>query len=322
MTVIRIVAETKDTVTLRRQDWTDLLAALEDAEDRAAVRSRRGHEAEMGKEALRQNYLTGEEARRLLDGESPVRVWRGKRGLTQRALAASAGVAVSYLSDIESGRKPGSADAISRLARALGVSMEDLMDEPQPRRKGGDGPVYLQTHPSAADAGFVPNAASREEFASIDAVLAAVRDRWPTLQVLSPAIVGEYDQIIFGQEDLWQMMTSKEPAVADDFAFAEPLCDKANLSTYEVEAISGSERICCRVAVEVFRDYLNAPQAKTRDFPGLFQKHRPVLERAFRLALRGARGVTVQQDGSVMRKIVLDSDNFPFLAGLGRRSST
>jgi ribosome-binding protein aMBF1 (putative translation factor) len=127
MTAIRIVAETEDTITIDRQDWARLLTELEDAEDRAAVREARAHEAALGKEAVRRNSLTGEEARRLLDGESPVRVWRGKRGLTQRALAALAGVAPSYLADIENGRKPGSADARSRLAKALEVSMDDLM---------------------------------------------------------------------------------------------------------------------------------------------------------------------------------------------------
>jgi len=136
MTPIRIVAETEDTVTLNRQDWAGLLAELEDAEDRLAVRSQRAREAAMGKEAVRQNSLSGEEARRLLEGEIPVRVWRQKRGLTQRALGKAAGVAASYLADIENGRKPGSADALSRIARALGVLMDDLMDEQQRRQPG------------------------------------------------------------------------------------------------------------------------------------------------------------------------------------------
>ena len=63
----------------------------------------------------------------LLDGASPVKVWRGKRGLTQRALAEAAGVSVSYLCEIEKRSKPGSVDAVRRLAKALGVSMEDLV---------------------------------------------------------------------------------------------------------------------------------------------------------------------------------------------------
>jgi transcriptional regulator with XRE-family HTH domain len=36
------------------------------------------------------------------------------------------GVSTAYLSQIETGRKPGSFDAMAKLARALGVAMEDL----------------------------------------------------------------------------------------------------------------------------------------------------------------------------------------------------
>ena len=127
MTEIRVLAETEDTVTLSRTVWTALLAELEDVEDLAAIRSRQAYEAAVGVDAARRDYLTGEEAARLLDGESPVRVWRRKRDLTQAALAALAGVPQSYLRAIKAGRKPGSAAALLRLAGALGVSMEDLV---------------------------------------------------------------------------------------------------------------------------------------------------------------------------------------------------
>ena len=193
MTGIKIVAETKDTVTVRRTDLASLLEALEDAEDRAAVHSRRAQEAIVGKQAMRQSYLTGNEVRRLLDGENPVRVWREKRGLTQRALAAKAGIAPSYLADIENGRKPGSADALSRLAGALEVLMEDLMDEQRRKHMPGYGPVYLRTYPSSA--GIAPGhrgAAPQERpFASLDEARNAVRDEWLALKNQSPAIVDE-----------------------------------------------------------------------------------------------------------------------------------
>jgi transcriptional regulator with XRE-family HTH domain len=52
--------------------------------------------------------LTAEEARRLIDGENPVKIWRGKRGLSQRALAAEAKLSSSYLAELETGRKTGS----------------------------------------------------------------------------------------------------------------------------------------------------------------------------------------------------------------------
>ncbi len=127
MNAVKILRETQDTVTVSRGDWTQLLRELEDAQDRAAVVERRRHEAATGKEAARRNYLSGREARRLLDGESPVKVWREKRGRSQRELAAAAGVSAGYLAEIETGRKPGSAAALARLAKALQVQIEDLI---------------------------------------------------------------------------------------------------------------------------------------------------------------------------------------------------
>ena len=129
MNPIKILAETKHTVTVRRDDLAKLMSELEDAEDHAAVAGRRAREKAVGKEAARRDYLTGEEARRLLEGDSPVQVWRDKRGLTQRALAALAEIAPSYLTEIEKGRKPGSARALARIAQALQVAMEDLISE-------------------------------------------------------------------------------------------------------------------------------------------------------------------------------------------------
>jgi transcriptional regulator with XRE-family HTH domain len=126
MTKIKVLAETEETVTLSRADFQVLVEAAEDAADMAAVRQHRLYEERVGQDTAKRSYLSLAEARRLLDGESAVRVWREKRGMTQRALAEAARVAVSYLAEIESGKKPGSADALRRLAAVLEVPMEDL----------------------------------------------------------------------------------------------------------------------------------------------------------------------------------------------------
>ena len=127
MNAVKILSETQDTVTVSRGDWTQLLSELEDAQDRAAVVARRRHEGATGKQAARRHYLSAREARRLLAGESPVKVWREKRGRSQRELAAEAGVSAGYLAEIETGRKPGSAATLARLAKALQVQIEDLI---------------------------------------------------------------------------------------------------------------------------------------------------------------------------------------------------
>jgi transcriptional regulator with XRE-family HTH domain len=122
------IRESKESVTLRRSDWNALVELLEDAEDVAAIAARKSRENAIGVEAERRNYLTGDELRRLLDWDaSPVRIWREKRNLTQRVLASKAGVSHSYLAEIETLQKPGSADALLALARELHVPMEMLV---------------------------------------------------------------------------------------------------------------------------------------------------------------------------------------------------
>ena len=162
MNAIKPLARTRDTITLKRADFEALVRSAEDAADLVAVEAHRAHEDRVGWEAARRNYLTAAEARRLLDGESPVRVWREKRGIQQRALAEAAEVAVSYLSEIEGGKKPGSPGALRRIASVLDVPMETL------------------TGVHTAEVGLQPvNRAemAAERLASVAAAAGATRDR-------------------------------------------------------------------------------------------------------------------------------------------------
>ena len=122
---IRPIAETPESVTLRRSDFEALADLLEDAHDMADAEAvmRRLHAGET-------EALPFEVAERLLDGEHPVTVFREHRGLSGRALADRAGISSSYLSEIETGRKPGSLDAMSRLARALDIPLDLLAPAP------------------------------------------------------------------------------------------------------------------------------------------------------------------------------------------------
>jgi len=118
---IRPLAEDGDTVLLRRADYEALVREAEDAADVEQIR-----EAEARVRAGDDEYVPIDLTRRLMAGEVPVRAWREHRGLSGRAPAARAGISAAYLSQIETGRKPGSFDAMAKLARALGVDMEDL----------------------------------------------------------------------------------------------------------------------------------------------------------------------------------------------------
>jgi DNA-binding XRE family transcriptional regulator len=65
----------------------------------------------------------------ILDGENPIRVWREYRGMTQQQVAEKAGISKPYLSQLESGQRKGTTEVLSGLAKALGVSLEDLVIE-------------------------------------------------------------------------------------------------------------------------------------------------------------------------------------------------
>ena len=129
------MSEKTDTVTLTRAEYEALIERIEDAEDNAFLDSVEARERAIGKEAARADYLSAELVRRLIDGEHPVRVWRAHRGLSRDALAAAAGIAPSYLSEIETRRKPGSFATLARLAAALHVSLDDLAPWLDPRKE-------------------------------------------------------------------------------------------------------------------------------------------------------------------------------------------
>lgn len=63
----------------------------------------------------------------LLAGQNPISVYRNYRGLTQNELAAAAGINAVYLSQIETGKRTGSAKTLAALAKALQMTVDDLI---------------------------------------------------------------------------------------------------------------------------------------------------------------------------------------------------
>jgi ribosome-binding ATPase YchF (GTP1/OBG family) len=120
------MSEKTDTVTLSCAEYEALIERLEDAEDNAFLDGVEARERAIGKEEARADYLPAELVRRLIHGEHPVRVWRAHRGLGRDELATAGGIAPSYLTEIETRRKPGSLRALVKLAAALHVSLDDL----------------------------------------------------------------------------------------------------------------------------------------------------------------------------------------------------
>ena len=86
-----------------------------------------GHRSRAQRAAGRDDGLPAALYRRLRAGEHPIRVWRAHRKISLNALAERASVARAYLSEIETGKKPGSVAALQRIARALRVGIDDLV---------------------------------------------------------------------------------------------------------------------------------------------------------------------------------------------------
>jgi DNA-binding XRE family transcriptional regulator len=105
-------------ITIPKEEYRRLKEAAEDladivAFDRAVAR---------GDEPIPLDAV-----KRMIDGESPLRVYRGLRGWTQAELGQRANVNRVQITDIEAGRKTGSIETVRKLAQALGVTMDDLM---------------------------------------------------------------------------------------------------------------------------------------------------------------------------------------------------
>ena len=97
----------------------DFDAEEEEAADVAALRAAMAEDDEGLPDAL---------VGRLIDGEHPIRVWRHHRGMTQSTLAEKIGIKPAYLSQIETGKRTGSLDLHRRVAKALGVHIDDLVE--------------------------------------------------------------------------------------------------------------------------------------------------------------------------------------------------
>lgn len=104
-------------------DYLRLLEAIEDKADAAAVA-----EFQEAYEAGREFLVPAEILRRELAGESPVKLWRDYRGLTQQELADQAGISKPYLSQIESGKRQGTVETLAAIARALDVPLDVLVE--------------------------------------------------------------------------------------------------------------------------------------------------------------------------------------------------
>lgn len=109
-------------VTIPREEYDRLREAADDLADLSAYGGAWAALAAGEEELVPADY-----AKRLIAGESPLRVWRERRGLSQVKLGAVSGVNRVQIADIEAGRGKGSVETVRKLAEALGVRVDDLV---------------------------------------------------------------------------------------------------------------------------------------------------------------------------------------------------
>lgn len=93
--------------------WERVKGAVEDAEDAAAYAA-----AVADDDGVRYPAAV---ALAMAGGARPLKAWREHRGLTLQALADAAGVSKAYVSQIEGGKRVGTAATLRKLAATLGV---------------------------------------------------------------------------------------------------------------------------------------------------------------------------------------------------------
>jgi hypothetical protein len=117
---IQVLAQTPDTVTLRRDDFEAMLEMIEDAADSTAIT--RAIEAAGPRD---RRWLPGGVVARLVAGEPPLRVFCDHFAISLAEVATGSGVSVDRLAEIDNGSAPDAAERVS-IARSLGLDEDQL----------------------------------------------------------------------------------------------------------------------------------------------------------------------------------------------------
>ena len=112
---------------LPRKDYEILVAKASEADEDAGtarIVARARKEIAAGGPLLPKEMVD-----RMANGENPVRVLREWRDLTQMHLSFRTNLSQGYISDIENGRRTGTAAALRLIANALKVPLDLLVEE-------------------------------------------------------------------------------------------------------------------------------------------------------------------------------------------------
>lgn len=130
--------ETADEVVLSRHDWEQVLTVLDaesdagddDDDDVAAVMAAQRQDASFGAQLAPsvETTIPLEVIKAKLGGVHPLRAWRDHRGWTQTQLSVQARVARDLIAQLETRKKIGSVETLSRLAGALNIPIEAVVE--------------------------------------------------------------------------------------------------------------------------------------------------------------------------------------------------
>ncbi len=118
MNIETVERQGEEYVLVPREQYNQL---LEDAEMLRDIR-----EFREAKATDEETYPSEVINRLILNKESPIRVYRDYRGLTQQQLADKCGIQRAYLAEIETGRKSGSIKTLKTIATALEVDLTSI----------------------------------------------------------------------------------------------------------------------------------------------------------------------------------------------------
>lgn len=119
----------EDLVVIPRSEYEALLNAAADADEDAAdaaAYDQAKAEMELDRAQGRNPALPQNVSDLVRAGHSRLTAWRRSRNLTQQDLALKAGIAQSYLSQLENKQREGTAETLERLAKVLIVDVDQI----------------------------------------------------------------------------------------------------------------------------------------------------------------------------------------------------
>ncbi len=105
-------------VVIPYKEYEKLLEAFENLEDIEAAQQAKNDTNE---------YIPFELVKRIGEGESPIKVYREYRKISQTVLAKKLGVSRQYISQIEAKERTGTAKLLKKIAKILNVEIDDLI---------------------------------------------------------------------------------------------------------------------------------------------------------------------------------------------------